>query len=299
MGRHCTGREQDPASQVRAYYERNTRLFLALGIGGRTLALRRAVWAEGVDTLPQAVDYVNGLIAADALQSPALAGGNGLSILDIGCGVGGSLFFLAGALGRRFHGVGVTLSPLQARMAMIHARRRQLSGCCTFVDGDFASLPRLGSFDLAFAIESYVHFGSPDSFFAAAARSIAPGGRLIVVDDFLSKESYPPDEQALVRAFREGWILPSLCSARHAAAAAARHGFHLAQDRDLSPHLSLSTFNPALGRWAVRLMRALPVPSSYWRSSTGSLALSLCRREGLSEYRYLVFEKREEAQSGD
>jgi SAM-dependent methyltransferase len=291
MGRHVAGQGPGSASRVRAYYEKNTRMFLALGIGGRTLALRRAVWAEGVDTLAQAVDYVNGLIAADAPQSSVTARGDALRILDIGCGVGGSLFFLAGALGSRFRGVGVTLSPLQARIATVQARRRQLSGSCTFIDGDFASLPRLGPFDLAFAIESYVHFGSPDSFFAAAARSLAPHGRLIIVDDFLSKDHFTPNEQALVQAFREGWILPALSSARQAASAAARHGFRSARDLDLSPHLSLSTFNATLGRWAVRLMRALPVSSSYWQSTTGSIALSLCRREGLTEYRYLLFEK--------
>jgi cyclopropane fatty-acyl-phospholipid synthase-like methyltransferase len=293
MGVHQAERAPDSASRVRSYYEKNTRLFLALGVGRRTLAIRRAVWAEGVRTLAQAVDYVNGLIAAEARKSAAPA--EAARILDIGCGVGGSLFSLAAALGPSFHGVGVTLSPLQAHIARVQAGRRKLSDVCTFVDGDFSSLPGMGPFSLAFAIESYVHFQSPDSFFAAAARSLAHGGRLIVVDDFLAREHYAPRERSLVRAFEEGWILSSLGPSVSAARAAARHGFRLSENSDLSPHLLPAPSHSLLGRWTVQLMRALPVPSFYWKSTIGSLALSLCQREGLTEYRYLVFEKEPQA----
>jgi SAM-dependent methyltransferase len=297
MGRHQAAREPDPVTRVRSYYEKNTRLFLALGIGRRTLAIRRAVWAEGVETLPQAVDYVNGLIAGEALKCPVPGGHDGMRILDIGCGVGGSLFSLSAMLGKTFHGVGVTISPLQAHIASVEAQRRHLAERCVFIAGDFASLPSMEPFCLAFAIESYVHFSSPDSFFAGAAASLPRGGRLVIVDDFLSKERHEPREDLVVRAFREGWILPSLGTAAAAARAGARHGFHLVENRDLSPHLLPP--HPLVGRWTVRLMRALPVPSFYWQSTTGSIALSLCQREGLTEYRFLVFEKREGVKSGD
>jgi hypothetical protein len=43
--------------------------------------------------------------------------------------------------------------------------------------------------------------------------------------------------------------------------------------------------------WAAQVMRALPVPWQYWRSTVGSLALAACRREGLVEYHFLLFEK--------
>ena len=44
-------------------------------------------------------------------------------------------------------------------------------------------------------------------------------------------------------------------------------------------------------RLAVQVMRALPVPWPYWRSTTGSLALSACRKEELVQYHVLLFEK--------
>ncbi|HTZ52808.1 MAG TPA: methyltransferase domain-containing protein, partial [Spirochaetia bacterium] len=122
------------ARAVRDYYEGNTRLFLSLGIGATTLAMRRAVWADGVENLRQSVDYVNVLIAAEILALDARRGGGGggaggepLRVLDIGCGVGGSLLFLCRAVGEALQGVGVTISPRQADIARRQARLRGLA----------------------------------------------------------------------------------------------------------------------------------------------------------------------------
>lgn len=40
-----------------------------------------------------------------------------LRVIDLGCEVGGSLFFLAEALGNRLSAVGVTFSPIQVQIA--------------------------------------------------------------------------------------------------------------------------------------------------------------------------------------
>ena len=280
----------DTSSAVRAYYEKNTRLFLALGIGRRTLSIRRAVWAEGVRSLEEAVNYTNGLVAAEARSRDGARRSGTLRILDIGCGVGGSLFFLADAAGVPLEGVGVTISPRQAEMAGREARLRGLSGQCSFIVGDFARLDGLPLFPLAFAIESFVHFAAPAVFFAAAARVIAPGGRLIIVDDFLAGERSSPQERRRIDAFRKGWLLSSLCTVPGAVHAAAGYGMRLVEDRDLSAYLS----KPASSRmvwWAARVMRALPVPWPYWRSTVGSLALAACRQDRLVEYHFLVFER--------
>lgn len=288
----AAGRERespDPSSAVRAYYESNTRIFLALGIGRRTLAIRRAVWADGVKSLTEAVNYVNGLVAAEA-RLAAMKHGE-LRVLDIGCGVGGSLLFLAGAVHTPLRGIGVTISPRQAEIARRQARIRGLSQKCSFIAADFARLTGLPLFHLAFAIESFVHFTSPAAFFAAAARSIPPGGRLIVIDDFLSRDRHSRGERRLVDAFRQGWLLPSLCTVGRAVRSGAACGMSLVEDRDLSLFLSQSRLSARVVGGAVRVMRSLPVPWPYWRSSVGSLALEACRRAGLVEYHVLVFEK--------
>jgi cyclopropane fatty-acyl-phospholipid synthase-like methyltransferase len=281
----------DTVAAVRAYYEKNTRLFLALGIGRQTLALRRAVWADGVETLPQAVNYVNRLVAEEARSRAAAIVRGELRVLDIGCGVGGSLLFLANAIDSPLRGIGVTISPRQAEIARQQARVRGLSTRCVFLEADFASISGLQPFHLAFAIESFVHFPTAAAFFAAAARSLAPDGRLVLVDDFLARDHRLRKERELVRALRQGWLLPALCPVGRAVQSARDHGLHLVDDRNLSLHLSRLPVSPSLVRWAVRVMRALPVPWPYWRSAEGSLALAACQRERLIEYHCLVFEK--------
>jgi len=65
----------------------------------------------------------------------------------------------------------------------------------------------------------------------------------------------------------------------------------LVEDRDLSAFLSQFPLGARMGHWAVSMMRAIPAPWQYWRSSVGSLAQAACRRAGLVEYHFLVFEK--------
>jgi cyclopropane fatty-acyl-phospholipid synthase-like methyltransferase len=286
-GRHGA----DSVGRVRSYYEKNTRLFLALGVGRKTLTMHRAVWAEGASSLSEAVDHVNGLIASQTLRMARKLGSGKLRVLDIGCGVGGSLLYLAAAMGARVEGAGITLSALQAGIAAAHARRRYFSTRCTFLTGDFTDLVPQRPFHLAFGIEAFVHFRNPEGFFDAAARSLDPGGLLIVVDDFLASEDPSPRDREMVRTFQAGWILPALCSVNRALHAATDGGFRLVEHRDLSAHLARPPIHPVLGRLLVRLMQALPVPWSYWQSTMGSLALSICQREGSIGYHFLVFEK--------
>jgi cyclopropane fatty-acyl-phospholipid synthase-like methyltransferase len=296
----------DTASAVRAYYDSNTGLFLRMGIGRRTLAIRRAVWASEVRSLEEAVNYVNSLIAAEAVAAAASAAAAGLAtagtkeselrLLDIGCGVGGSLFFLAAAVPVPFRGIGVTISPRQAEAARRQARARGLSARCSFLAGDFTGVSGLPLIHLAFAIESFVHFASPAAFFAPASACLGPGGRLVVVDDFLSANPHPgnphsPAERRIVEAFRHGWLLSSLCTVNRVVQVAGEFGLRLVEDRDLSGYLSQLPLGVRMGQWAVSVMRALPVPWPYWRSSVGSLAQAACRRARLVDYRFLVFEK--------
>jgi SAM-dependent methyltransferase len=236
------------------------------------------------------VNYVNGQVAAAARSSAGATKDGELRVLDIGCGVGGSLLFLAHAVDAPLRGIGVTISPRQAEIARRQARVRGLSGRCSFIAADFARLTGLPLFHLAFAIESFVHFADPAEFFAAAAQATMPGGRLIVIDDFLAGERRSPAERRLVEAFRHGWLLPSLSTVHRTVDVGAGFGMRLVEDRDLSVFLSKPA-RSRMTRWAAQVMRALPVPWQYWRSTGGSLALAACRREGLVEYHFLLFEK--------
>jgi tocopherol O-methyltransferase len=280
-------RATDP---VREYYERNTRLFLGLGAGGRAGAIHRAVWAPGVANAEEAFHYANQLVAEEAARLP---GPDPIHILDLGCGVGGSLFHLARRLQRPFRATGVTLSPLQARLAAEEADRRGARERCRFIEADFLDLPPLDPADLIYSIEAFAHAPGPERYFEQAARVLKPGGRLALIDDFLTAAGaaagLTASSQRRLLAYREGWRVPGLSAVPDVGRMAAEAGLRLIADRDLTPHLRLARVAPGLADVALRAMRLAPASWAYWHSTRGSLALQACLRSGLVAYRFLAF----------
>jgi SAM-dependent methyltransferase len=128
----ATERPEQHVARVRAYYERNTRLFLGSGTGRRTHTIHRAVWAAGVGSPAEALMYVSTLVRG-AVESYAAGRGAALRVLDVGCGVGGTLCDLVGGTARRLRGVGVSISPAQIRLARAHAAALGLAERCTFL----------------------------------------------------------------------------------------------------------------------------------------------------------------------
>ena len=151
-------------------------------------------------------------------------------MLDLGCGVGTAALYLARR--RPVDVVGVSISPTQVRLAdRFAARGGPLQGRVRFAVADFTALPSdLTGFDLAFAIESFVHADPAAAFFDQAARALRPGGALVVVDDVRSGDR---DDPALDDV-RAGWHAPSLLSVAEAEALAADAGLALVASTDLS-----------------------------------------------------------------
>jgi len=114
---------------------------------------------------------------------------DGLRILDVGCGFGGTL----ASLNERFANlemVGVNIDARQLERArktiQPHNGNRIL-----FVEGDACRLDvKAASFDVVLAVESVFHFDDRAAFFQGAARALVPGGRMAVSD-------FVPPEKAL------------------------------------------------------------------------------------------------------
>lgn len=226
----------------------------------------------------------------DALQTV----GSALSaprVLDAGCGVGGTTFFLQASLGGGYRGI--TLSPVQRDRAEAEARRRGLAAHCRFAvrsyDEDLADLWPDGA-DLVVAIESLAHASEPAATVARLARLLVPGGRLAVIDDM--RAAGLPDDDADFEAFRRGWMCPQLGSADRLREAMLAAGLRVAVDRDLTP-LVPRREPTALAR-RVRLSRAaLPLarrtPAGVLLESLhGGLSLERLYHRGLMEYRLIV-----------
>lgn len=279
---------------VARYYDRNTDRFLRFGGGAAALAIHRELWAPGVRTAAEAKRHVNRLLA-DAIEArhPGTP-----TVLDLGCGVGGTLFDLAARFpDGRMHGV--TLSRRQVDLGRELADARGLGERCNVHLGDFEKAelaPELAGLqaDAVLSVEALAHAGDASAFFrTAAARLRRPRAVLLVVDDFLAREEaeLAPSELRLVRDFTAGWRLGVLRTPRGAAALAAEAGLELVDDRDLTPLIRVGRPRDLAIRAMVPLFSLLGlVRVPFFGNMLGGNALQAGIRKRVFDYRMLTFE---------
>lgn len=223
-------------SKVAQYYDANTRRFLAVGGSGGALAIHRPLWAEGVETSQEAAAHVNDIIRDEAERH---LGRPPRRVLDLGCGVGGSLFHLAPHWPKA-EMTGITISAVQRATAEGEATRRNLGARCRFLRADF-SAARGSEADLAMAVESHVHAQSAAAFLDAAASALASGGLLVIVDDMLQRPEtdLPMAERRWLDRFRAGWRLGHVPDLAGLQATAEHAGFETLAVQDLTPLIRL------------------------------------------------------------
>ena len=280
------------ARRIADYYDQNTGRFLRFGGSRSVAAIHRRLWPPGVTTPEQALRQIHLQLAAwlrPALDLPT----DERLILDLGCGVGGAALDLAARLEADV--LGLTLSRVQARQASARAVSAQPDSTCRFAVADFHRLPLRCQANAAYAIESFAHAADSQRFFAGARRCLAPGGRLVVVDDFLAEgEAGPPrawpwPRQRWIRRFAEGWRLGSLMTANQAEQLASAAGFERLACEDLTPWLRLP---PGWLLALLRLAATVRLPSIYWESLAGGIALQVGEQHGWLRYQALALEAR-------
>ena len=134
----------------------------------------------------------------------------GASVLDIGCGLGGSAFWLADRFDCKV--TGMTISPVQARMANKKAKARGLSDRVHFeVEDANQWQPQPESVDMVWIMESSEHFRDKKEFFKRCASVLKPGG-ILAVCAWLRRDGPPisEDEQELVATIGKAMLSASL-----------------------------------------------------------------------------------------
>jgi tocopherol O-methyltransferase len=137
------------------------------------------------------------------------------SMVDVGCGIGGSSRHIARKFGAKAQGI--TLSPYQAARANELSKEQGLSDRCSFQVGDALDQPfGANSFDLVWSMESGEHMPDKKKFVGELARVCAPGGHVLVVTwchrVLAPGESLRPDEQELLTRICDAYYLPAWCS---------------------------------------------------------------------------------------
>jgi 27-O-demethylrifamycin SV methyltransferase len=133
------------------------------------------------DSLKIATDNLTTLMAESGSVGP------GLSVLDVGCGIGNPACHLAERYGCQV--TGISTSPVGVE----HARRRaQERGCSdrvsfTIADGMDNRLPD-ASFDRVWVLESSHLMPRKDALLAECARVLRPSGRMVLCDVVLHRD---------------------------------------------------------------------------------------------------------------
>jgi len=168
--------EQMPESSPfdpQPYYDALTALYLELF--GHDWHL--GYWLNAANPA-EAASRLNEVIAA---QLPLR---ENMTVLDVGCGVGGPACFIAERLACRI--TGVSNSHTSLAEAGRFAEQRGLAERVTFRFGDMSKLPfEDASFDALFACESIHNVPDPRAVASELARVLKPGGTAVVGDLFL------------------------------------------------------------------------------------------------------------------
>lgn len=276
------------AAQVRTYYDQHTARFVALGQRGSLGSIHRALWGPGVTTAEQAFRYLEDRIAERIRQLPPSFGSS--HVVDLGCGVGASLGYLAERLPIR--GTGITLSPAQARIAAV---RLEAAGCADRVrclEGDYCDLPAgVSAADVAFAIEAFVHGPAPERFLDQARSIVRPGGLLIICDDFRRAVSGAIAERTLER-FRNGWRINTLITRETLRAMASDAGFDHVETTDLTPYVQINRMRDRIVRALLSLIGWLPLENTRLGYLVGGSALQTALAHRWIGFDLAVFRRR-------
>ena len=147
------------------------------------------------------------------------------------------------------------------------------------------------AYDLAYAIEAFVHAPDPRRFFAQCHALLRQDGVLIVCDDFRRPTS-GRGAIPTVERFRRGWHINTLITAEELKAIAADAGFEHESTIDLSRYLEL---NRLRDRAIDLLMAPLRWMRIDWRRVdhlAGGSALQRCLARGWVGYDLATFRRR-------
>jgi SAM-dependent methyltransferase len=130
-------------------------------------------WAEDADKMDAMMHAMAAAAVAAAAPQP------GESVLDIGCGSGGTTLLLADAVGREGHVLGVDVSAPMLEVARTRAAGR---ANVAFIEADAASAHfHAAGTDLVFSKFGVMFFADPEAAFRNIRRAIKPGGRLAFI----------------------------------------------------------------------------------------------------------------------
>jgi cyclopropane fatty-acyl-phospholipid synthase-like methyltransferase len=276
------------SESVADYYASHSRFFLKFGLGSAEGHIHRPVWGPGANTLEQALCYVYRRIC-DELVVSTLTSAQKLHVIDLGCGVGAGLRFVAGQ--KNIRGTGITICPFQAQKGEREIESKGIESLEIVCD-DFC-LWEPPEAQLTYALESLGHASDLGAVINKIARAMPQGGKLVVCDDFLARPMHKltPDERRRAELIQEGWQLPALGTIEALNSLCEDAGLALKYHESWTALLRFNRMRDKSLALLMRLAGQLPIRHSLWQSWKAGNALRQGIVSGMVEYRFGVWTK--------
>lgn len=226
-------------------------------------------------------------IADRALAAAGLPPGP--RVLDAGCGFGGTVFRWQERAGGSYDGL--TLSPVQWKVACSEARRRGLERECRFHLRSYDE-PIAETYDAVVVIEALIHSPGFERTVANLVSALRPGGRLVLAEDIPRDEALGDPDLEVIRAL---WAIGTVPTASTYRRVLAGQGMRVLHDEDLSA--GFQTRSPAeLDASEARYRKAralLPLAGAriVLDAYLGGLALERLYQRDRVRYRLIVAER--------
>lgn len=219
--------------EIRAYYTQSNWLYKYVWYRGKSLGLHFGFADRETKSHTEAlINQYKYVIKKGQI-------GNGMRVLDAGCGVGGASLYIAKVTGARC--VGVSLVESQVKEAGENALRQNIQNKVEFLVGDYAHTNlKPESFDVVIGIESICYAAPKRAFLAEAYRLLKPGGRLVITDGYCKHNPQDKTEIFTLKKFCSSWRLANLITYQKMSNEIRKIGFSNVKLEDKTDEIAMS-----------------------------------------------------------
>ncbi len=271
-------RDHSIQSGVADYYDINTLHFLKSKKSRLVGAIHRRLYPPGIKKKAEAAIYSNHLILEIIKERRAER------ILDLGCGVGGTMRYLKDRYPADYRGT--TISQVQRNLAIALETEIEVAD---FQDSEW--FEKQNPFDVVFALESLQHNPDHQNLARNILKLCKPGTIFIVVDDFLfHAESSLPRKMKLIKRFKKHWYAHGYTGTNEFISVYENEGFILKERQDLSGYMKKNPVTTFLVGLFSRFILFSSLKSPALDNIIGGNALKQLQQMRCSGYFKIVFE---------